>query len=132
MTIHQLKDPCWVLRHPNGDTEHYAGRAPAEAEVFRLREDDPDPDVTIIHRTTRCWVVECDGECETVLDTEDEGYVFHHDSRAEAEHTVVGYDWALDDDGRVFCEEDRPSGAKVPPSPAELEAAGQMRLPGVA
>ena len=76
--------------------------------------------------------VQCDGECETVLDEEDEGYIFHHDSRAEAEQTAAGYHWASDGDGRVFCEEDAPAGAVPVPSPAELEAAGQLRLPGVA
>lgn len=42
--------------------------------------------------------------------------------------------WAYSADGRmVFCESDAPAdGETLPPSPAELEAAAQMRLPGVA
>jgi len=108
MTIYQLPHRCWELQPPTDDerSPHYELDAP-------------------------CWVVRCDGECEMVLDTEDEGYIFHHDSRADAERTAAGYHWASGDDGRVFCEEDAPADAVAVPSPAELEAAGQLVLPGV-
>ena len=79
-----------------------------------------------------CWVVQCDGECETTLDTEDEGYVYHHHSFAAALGTVRAYEWKQAGD-RVFCEKDAPGDGQLPPpAPAELEAAGQLRLPGVA
>lgn len=132
MTVHALKGPCWVLRHPDGEEEHYAGQMKALAELIRLKEDDPEPEATTRQLTVPCWVVECDGECEVTLDTEDEGYIIHHSSRAKAEETMASYGWVYAGD-LVFCEEDAPADGRVPPpSPAQLEAAGQMKLPGVA
>lgn len=131
MTVQQLKDRCWVL-NDNGDETHFTGRAPTKGDLFRLHEDDPDPDATVTELETPCWVVSCDGECEVTLDTEDEGYVIHHASRAEAEETMASYDWVYVGD-LVFCEEDAPADGRVPPpSPAQQEAAGQLRIPGVA
>lgn len=163
MTIHQLKSPCWAiipgLPREDGDP-CYDTRAGALADIrevwdedrrdaqglvsaalekawwrefrwllSRLRPGAPRPRQS----ATRCWVVQCDGECEMVLDEEDEGYTFHHGSAAEAGKTVASYDWAYSTDGRfVFCEECAPADSvPPPPSPAELEAAGQLRLPGV-
>jgi len=78
-------------------------------------------------------VVQCDGECEYVIDEEDEGYTVHHKSRTEAEETVADYEWAYSADGRlVFCGDDAPEDGQEPPlSPAEQEAAGQLVIPGV-
>ncbi len=137
MTIHQLPGRCWELQPPTDDerSPHYGTEAAALEALKEDRENDEQPyaDTKPVQLGSPCWLVQCDGECETVLDEEDEGYIFHHDSRADAERTAAGYHFASDDDGRVFCEEDAPESAvPVYPSAAELEAAGQLRLPGVA
>ena len=137
MTIYQLPHRCWELQPPTDDERgtHYDTEASALEALAEDRENHEEPyaDTMAVQLADPCWAVQCDGECETVLDEEDEGYIFHHDSRADAERTAAGYHFASDDDGRVFCEEDAPESA-VPmyPSAAELEAAGQLRLPGVA
>ena len=136
MTIHQLPERCWELQPPADDerSPHYVTEAKALEALKEDRENDNQPyaETRPVQLNAPCWAVQCDGECETVLDEEDEGYIFHHDSRADAERTAVGYHFALGGDGRVFCEEDAPADAVVLPSSAELEVAGQLRLPGVA
>ena len=137
MTIHQLPHRCWELQPPTDDerSPHYGTEAGALAALKEDREnhDAAYADTKPVQLEAPCWAVQCDGECETVLDEEDEGYIFHHDSRADAERTAAGYHFASDDHGRVFCEEDAPKSAgPMYPSAAELEAAGQLRLPGVA
>ena len=163
MTIHQLKESCWAITPRLSDEDGdpcYGTRAEALTDIreawdtdrahvrglvatalekawwqefrwllSRLRPGAPRPRQAAV----RCWTVQCDGECEAVLDEEDEGYVFHHDSAAKARRTVASYGWVYSADGRsVFCEEDAPEDGQVPPpSPAELEAAGQLVLPGV-
>jgi len=135
MSIYQPPHRCWELQPPADDerSTHYDTEAAALEALAEDRENREEPcaDTVPVQFAAPCWVVQCDGECETVLDTEDEGYVFHHVSRADAEQTAAGYDWAFDGEGRVFCEEDAPGDAVVLPSPAELEAAGQLVIPGV-
>jgi len=157
MTIHQLPAPCWVIRPqlPRDDDNHYDTRADALKAIrrdwdedrdwtsddqlrarwreflyrlSRLRLDSPRPR----RHDYRCWVVQCDGDCELVLDTEGEDYVYHHGSAAEARKTVASYEWVYSPDGRmVFCHEDAPEDGEEPPlSPAEQEAAGQLVIPG--
>ena len=160
MTIHQLPDRCWAVtpRLPREDGDpHYDTRAEAltairEAWDFdrdwafddqlrvrwrefrfrlsRLRPGAPRPR----QHDDRCWVVQDDGDCGQVIDEEDEGYIVHCDSRRAAEDLARSWEWAYSADGRsVYCPCCSPEDAEpVPPSPAELEAAGQMRLPGVA
>lgn len=138
MTIHQLKEPCWELQPPTDDERrpHFTTEAAALEALKEDRENDDQP-----YASTRpvllgapCWLVRCDGDCEQVIDEEDEGYVIHHESRVAAEGTVASWRWAYSADGRsVFCPDDRPADATpAPATPAELEAAGQQRLPGVA
>ena len=135
MTIHQLSHRCWELHPPTDDerSPHYGTEAKALEALKEDRENDDQPyaETKPVQLDAPCWAVQCDGECETVLDEEDEGYIFHHDSRADAERTAVGYHFAFGSDGRVFCEEDAPADAVALPSPAELESAGQLVLPGV-
>jgi len=158
MTIHQLREPCWALQpklpREDGDP-HYGTRRKALAAIREAWDEDRDwtfdDQLRVRWREFRfrlsrlrpgaprprqvpgrCWIVQCDGECEIVLDDEDEGCVFHHGTRAAAERTMANYDFVYAGD-LVFCEDDAPQGAEPPPpSPAELEAAGQLRLPGVA
>ena len=140
MTIHQLKDRCWELQPPLDDDRnpHYDNEAAALDALDEARDEAgdkdhlPDPATKPVQLASPCWLVQCDGECETVIDEEGEGYTFHHDSAADAGQTVVGYRWAFAGDGRVFCEDDAPADAAVPLSRAEQEAAGQLVLPGVA
>jgi hypothetical protein len=136
MTIHQLANPCWEFSPLPSDAErygHYGTRADAVTAIREAKKDDDcfNPATKPVQLGTACWVVQCDGACETVLDTEDEGWVFHHLTRAEAEETVAAYRWrpaGL----LMFCEEDTPEDSQEPPlSPAEQEAAGQLVIPGV-
>lgn len=136
MTIHQLKDRCWELRPPADDERcpHFDSEAAALDALKDDRGDDPEAYAATkpVRLDAPCWMVQCDGECETVLDEEGEGYVFHHDSRTEAEETMACYDFRYVGD-LVFCEEDAPADGQVPPpSPVQQEAAGQLPLPGVA
>lgn len=138
MTIHQLPDRCWELQPPTDEERypHFDTEAEALAALKEDRENhgEPYPDTKPAQLGDRCWVVQCDGECKQVIDEEDECWTIHHDSRHGAEDTVASWRWAYSADGRsVFCPEDRPGDAvAAPPTPRELEAAGQMRLPGVA
>jgi hypothetical protein len=147
MTIRQLKDRCWHLDPPPEDERdpHYDNRHDADDALRDLREErGPDPlDLAALESCHAkqldgpCWVVQCDGECEVELDTEDEGYTYHHDSPEAAMETVGAYGWTVTTGPvsgvRVYCPEDRPEDTvPAPPTVAELEAAGQLRLPGVA
>jgi len=137
MTIHQLKDRCWELR-PATDEERYP-HYDTDADAFhalkenRENDGDPYPDTKPVQLDDRCWVVRCDGDCGQIIDEEDECWIIHHDSRHGAEETVASWRWTYSADGRsVFCEADRPEDAvPAPPTPAELEAAGQLAIPGV-
>lgn len=97
--------------------------------LSRWRPGTPSPRKA----AARCWLVQCDGGCEQAIDEEDEGYVVHCDSRRDAEDLARSWEWVYSPDARsVFCTGCAPEdAAPVPPSPAELEAAGQLRLPGV-
>ena len=61
-----------------------------------------------------------------MLDTEDEGWTVHHDSRADAEQTANRYGFTRSGD-KVFCKEDALDDAE--PLPQEIP--GQLVLPGV-
>ena len=151
MTIHQLKQPCWVL-DPAPDDErdpHYDTHAEAEAALAELREDtDPDdPDDRPLLAKSRprrldvsCWVAECDapdgpdGICGDTLGDEEEGpSCIHFESLEELYGWAPGEGWIQVFADNALCSAhnpDNPQPALL--SPAELEAAGQMRLPGVA
>ncbi len=132
--IHQLKSPCWELQDPAGDrTPHYDDEASAGAELASLRKDTPDTGAKIRQLGEPCWLIRCDGECEQLIDEEDEGYIVHCGSRQAAEELARAWKWAYSGDGRlIFCEADAPADGEVPqPSPAEQEAAGQLVIPGV-
>lgn len=139
MTIRQLKGRCWELDPLPSDAErygHYDSRADAMRAIREAKRDDDffNPATKPRRLDAPCWVVQCDGECETIIDLEDEGWIVHHESAVAAGETADAWRWVYSADARfVFCEEDAPEdGHLAPPSPAELEAAGQLRLPGVA
>jgi hypothetical protein len=137
MTIRQLKDRCWELSPPlpGYDREsHYDTRAEARKALREALDEDSgvNPATKPRQLEDRCWLVQCDGECEMHIDEEGECYISHCGSRQIAEEVVAAYKWACVGD-LVFCPEDAPADGQVPPpSPAELEAAGQLPLPGVA
>ena len=136
MTIHQLPDRCWELQPPTDDERrpHFDTEAEALDALKEDREGDAGayPDTKPVQMESPCWVVQCDGQCETVIDEEDECYAFHHESRAEAEETVAAWRWRVAAD-LVYCGEDAPDDSEPsPPTARELEAAGQLALPGVA
>jgi hypothetical protein len=163
MSIHQLANPCWTVapRLPREDGDPcYDTRAEALGEIREAWDEDRAGALGLVATALErpwwrevcwqlsrlrpgaprprqmpagCWVVQCDGECEYVLDDEDEGCTFHHGSAAEARKTVASYEWVYSADGRfVFCEECAPADAALPPlSPDEQEAAGQLVIPGV-
>jgi hypothetical protein len=123
--------PCWELADPaDDDWTHFTSEEAAEEALKELRDEQADTKASIRLLEHRCWVAQCDGECEWILDVEDEGYVFHHKSADEALESVAAYGWRRVGDS-VFCEEDAPEDSEQPPTPAEQESAGQLRLPGV-
>lgn len=133
MAIHQLKSPCWELQDPADDlTPHFDNAVSALARLAELKEDDPGTRATVAGLDCRCWLVQCDGECEQLIDEEDEGYIVHCESLQAAGELAKAWSWAYSADGRlIFCEADWPEDAESPPpSPAQQEAAGQLRLPG--
>ena len=157
MTVRQLPHRCWVIRPelPGEDGDrHYDSRADALDAIREARRDDADwwawrkpfrSRLTALHQLwarcrpgrpkprqipAPCWVIQCNG-CDQLIDEEDEGYIAHCDSRRDAEDTMAAWEWAYHGD-LVFCPADAPQGAVLPPpSPAEQEAAGQLRFPGV-
>jgi hypothetical protein len=132
MSIFQLADRCWELTDPADDerTPHYESEAAAQAALKELRDEDPDTKASIRLLEAGCWLAQCDGDDGYVLDEEDEGYVFHHESMTAALDSIRAYEWRMVGD-RVFCPADAPEGTEPPLSAAEQEAAGQLRLPDV-
>ena len=137
MTIHQLKDRCWELSPPlpGYDREaHYDTRAEARKALREALDEDSgvNPATKPRQLAGRCWVIQCDGECELHIDEEDECYISHCETPALAQEVGAAWHWKTAGD-LVFCPADaHADGQAPPPSPAELEAAGQLRLPGVA
>jgi hypothetical protein len=138
---------------------HYPAEAEAAKGLRELREDRVDdyPErlaaamaAAVKREESPCWVAECDADgCgERYEDPEDGGSHFP-DAKTLGEWmapdgwTYRGGDadefwpapgaWTRLHAGEVFCPGCSPEGAAPPPlSPADLEAAGQLRLPGVA
>jgi len=152
MTIRQLPKPCFTLDPSPWDddhgTPHYGTWAEAD-EALRERRAElaPDPrDLAGIEtaRVTRlgspCWVAECDaprgmeGTCGETLGDEEEGpSCIHFETAEELFDWMPGEGWIRVFADNTLCGNHSPDNpAPPPPSPAELEAAGQLRLPGVA
>jgi hypothetical protein len=136
MSVYQLSDRCWVFENPghDDDTRHFEDSAAAGAALCRAREDKLETKESVRQLPSPCWLVQCD-ECEQVIDEEDEGITFHHESRAEALETIRLWDWVLVPGhlgGELaYCPGDRPEGVAPPAaSAADLVAAGQQPLPG--
>ena len=160
MTIRQLKEPCFELTPnpwgPDGGNPHYATWLEADEALRELRDErGPDPrDLADLEKTQAkanpagCWVGECDG-CGDMF-TDEETNANHYETAAEldvalplggwvyqggdaAEFWPAPGAWTAGPGSRLLCPGCN-GGARIipPPSPAELEAAGQLRLPGVA
>lgn len=163
MTIHQLKDRCWLLDpSPYADDDygipHYATQdkaAEALAELRQERVGDPEEAARLEgvrpkQEGSPCWVAECDspGCEETYEDGEAGGNHFPAAKTLEEWMAPDGWTyrggdtdefwpspdaWVRLHAGEVFCSSHGEESAEPAPlSPAELEAAGQLRLPGVA
>lgn len=160
MTTRQLKPPCFELVPVpwgrDGLNPHYATWREADEALRELRDErGPDPrDLADLEKVQAkanpagCWVGECDGRLD--LFTDRETGANHYGTRAEVESSMAPYGWLYQGGGvdefwpapdvwtargdGVLCPGCKPADtvAPVPPSPAELEAAGQMKLPGVA
>jgi hypothetical protein len=137
MSIRQLPSCCYAFTDPAEDGErHYPDLQDASAELIEARKGNPETTAAVTRLDYRCWVVQCDGECEQTLDEEDEGIVYHHDSPEAAGKTAGVFKFRLapgpSGETLAYCETDAPGGAEVPPlSPDEQERAGQQRLPGI-
>ena len=152
MTIRQLPKPCFILDpSPWGDdhgTPHYGTWAEAD-EALRERRGElgPDPlDLASIEtaRVRRldaaCWVAECDaprgpeGTCGDTLGDEDEGPAcIHFETVEELFGWMPAERWIRVFADGALCWTHSPDNPEPPPpGPRELEAAGQLRLPGVA
>jgi hypothetical protein len=151
MTIHQLRKPCFTLDPSPWDddhgTPHYRTRAEADEALRERREElSPDPLDLASIETTRvrqasspCWVAECDGAdgpegtCGETLGDEEEGpSCIHFGSADEVIAWMPGEGWTRRGADGALCWAGSGEREPVPPAPAELEAAGQLRLPGVA
>ena len=161
MTIHQLPKPCWVIapRLPREDSDpHYDTRAEALAAIREAWDEDREHRIGLIATAlerawwrefrfrlsrlrpdaprprelpARCRVADCD-TCGDELINEDEGWTVHASSLPDLYQSLDAYDWRICPD-EAYCPDDAPECSEVPPlSPAQLEAAGQLRLPGVA
>jgi len=133
MSIRQLPSCCYVFTDPAEDDErHYADLQDAGAALVDARKANPETKAATARLGYRCWVVQCDGECEEVLDEEGEGVVYHHESYEEARKTAAGHGFRLGAGPLAYCDVDAPGDAEVPPpTPEEQERAGQQRLPGI-
>jgi len=149
MTIRQLPEPCWTLRpHPwqddTGDP-HCATRAEALdclAFFLEFREGDPEEVARLEGIQARqgdgqCWVAECDapdgpeGTCgETLGDDEEGPSCIHFGTLEELLGWLPGEGWTRSGPDGALCAGDSPdvADAAAVAAPAELEAAGQMRL----
>ena len=148
MTIHQLKAPCFVLDwgpHPDDEgLAHYDTRAEAEAALAGERDEDGGglAPASIRELPYLCWVAECDapegpeGTCGDTLGDDDEGPTcIHFESADELFEWMPDEGWSRAGADGALCYDhgpDCPDELPASLSPAELEAAGQMRLPGVA
>jgi hypothetical protein len=157
MTIRQLPKPCFEFDpDPYDDDDeglgspHFATEAEADTALAELREDRaPDPEllaelaeVRVRELAMPCWVAECDapdgpeGTCGDTLGDEDEGPACIHFETSDQAIDWMPYEgWAQDGPDGALCSTHRPDDSGDPPpllpSPAELEAAGQLVLPGV-
>lgn len=146
MTIHQLSKPCFVLDpSPWGDDAglpHFATRYKARKELAEVRaehDDDGERLAALARVRTRrlpalCWIAECDGPgCNDTLGDDEEGpSTIHFETADEVIGWMPGEGWTRTGGDGALCWDDSPDDPEpVPPSPGELEAAGQLRLPGV-
>lgn len=147
MSIHQLKAPCFVLDwgpHPDDvGLAHYDTHAEAEAALAGERDEDGGglAPARIRELPYLCWVAECDapegpeGTCGDTLGDDDEGPTcIHFESADELFEWMPGEGWTRAGADGALCYDhgpDCPDELPASLSPAEIEAAGQLALPGV-
>jgi hypothetical protein len=135
MAIEQLPAPCWYAKYDGGGDQndtHYETETGAQEACNEIRGGygpGEQPAVETGRFPAPCWTAQCDGDCEFVLDTEDEGIICHCSSRTEAEGICAGYDWIVTRDGQVFCPEDAPECDRADLVVTE-QVPGQLTLTG--
>jgi len=142
MTIHQLPKPCFELDPSPWDDDygepHYATWHEADDALRELREErGPSPEdlaelepVKVKALPGPCWVAKCDTCGEQFRDDDIGGN--HFATAADIGQWIVQDGWTTEPPDKAACWSDSPEDAPgPPPSPAELEAAGQLVLPGV-
>jgi len=141
MTIHQLKAVCFELDpSPYDDDDsgvpHYATQEEAAEALADLRKErTPDPEDLARLKDTHvkpgdgpCWVAVCDSPgCGEEYESDEDGGN-HFETAAILEEWIRTDGWTTDGPDLAFCWTDSPEGSAPPPTPAELEAAGQLRL----
>jgi hypothetical protein len=153
MTIHQLREPCFELSPrpwDDGFNPHYATPDEAADALSGMREERDPSDLADLAKVAPevnpagCWVGECDG-CGDVFTDEETG-ANHYETSAELDAAMPASGWVYQggdqeefwpepgswvtlNDALLLCPGCR-QGAPVlpPPTPAEQEAAGQLRL----
>src|ERR1700677_743260 len=106
MTIRQLESRCWTAPGLDDERkEHFTGNAAALKAIKEARERGEVADSSPLLLESCCWVIECDGECGQLIDEEDEGYIHHCESRAEAEDSMRAWKWGYVGE-LVFCVSD--------------------------
>jgi hypothetical protein len=127
MPASQLPGRCWQTAVKGardiGDLGHYPTADAARGDHPDRDEGEPAPPVEQL--PAPCWVVTCNGPCaETLLD-EDEGWLLHMGSRAEAELAALGEGWTVTRAAETYCPDDMPPGVEQVdllrlPSPGQL------------
>jgi hypothetical protein len=144
MTIRQLEKPCFLLDpSPYGDDDygipHYAAQAEAVkalADLYDEYKGDPEgtarlKGVRVAGEDGPCWVAECDAPgCDEGYN-DDEAGASHFETAAVLEEWIRPDGWTTTGPDLAYCWTCSPEGVAPPPSPAELEAAGQLVIPGV-
>jgi len=127
MTIHQLRKPCFMLDPSPWDDDagvpHYPTRYKARKELAGVRGEHDDDDTEVL--------AECDGSgCKDTLGDEEEGpSCIHFDTADEVIAWMPGESWTRTGPDGALCWAHSPEDVTpLPPSPRELEAAGQLRL----
>jgi hypothetical protein len=136
MPVEQAKDRCWILS-PRGrragmpderdpDFWHWLSAAAARKQL-RDTQDDRGLALEATQLAEPCWQVRCDGNCQSVLD-EDNEYPYCFPTAARALSCARAAGWRETGDGQIFCEPDAPEEARTP-RPAE-QIPGQLTLDG--
>lgn len=135
VSIHQLAYRCWELSDPADDERapHFEDQADAGIALAELRLADLGTTASVRLLDAPCWVADCDAPgCEERYEDDEAGATHFPDAKTLQEW-LPGDGWTAVEPDKAFCWSDSPQDAELPPpTPAQQEVAGQLRLPGVA